>query len=1416
MPNFQDGDQYMLDDAIGSHFFGSITDQQLDDFFKSFGVSGIGDDVEFDPLTGELVKKNGVAIESATYSQTGTTGTITHDGDVTVVAGDKVFMQHIVSGDIEPGELFVTSVTSSTVFTVTQTYSASQSYAITFFIDREKSSTYSQSANTITVTHNGTETLEVGDVIDLNITSGSGTTENVTVTSVTSSTEFKVASSTSVSTSGDATFTKQDTSVTGNVDGIPTTNESVLSSKQSNDLIDVLSEGEINGFPAALDAGLTRGTDKYNIASLKNVHLNGTPILKSSADINNLTEGDFNFSRKDISFEPRFGTSSQTALDTINEIESETAVGIEVTKATPVSRTIQNQIDKLRITIVFPSLQEFNTDDGSTNGTQVNLQIKITENNGVEHTAISGSEGAVIGKTNTQYFRDYIIGNLSSRNYPITATVTRVTNDSTDTNLQNKFSWSSFTEITAEKKAYVDIAHVGLRFNAESFRSIPTRTYRIRGIKVKIPHNATVRSDGSLSFSGSFDGTLKTDKEWTNDPAWVLYDVLTNTRYGASIPETSIDKFAFYSASEYNSEQIDDASENDTTEPRFSCNVNINNQKEAFELIQDLCSVMRVQAFYEAGSITISQDRPSDPVYTFNISNVTEGGFSYSNQSQKSKFTRINVGFFDMTTTAIDYETVIDETAESRYGIIRTQTIKSFATTSRGQASRMAKWLLFNQNNSSEIVNFTITAEAGVLVRPGQIISVADEVKQGVRRGGRIKTGISTTQIEVDDTASTDLVTSNTAKLSVILSDGTLQTKEISDISGATVTVSSAFSSVPQANSVWVIENTTLEPTTWRVVNVQEQENLTFSITAASHNSNKYAFVEDGTQLPPKNFTLITKRLPAPESLTASESLIVINNKAIARLSISFAAVKGAIGYYLQYKFENGNFINQQVKGTDFDIDNITNGKFVIRVSSINTINKLSERPNEIEFTSVGKTELPDDVQNVQIEPLSDQFVRLRFDKSTAIDVVHGGNVVIRSSNLTIGATFTNSINLDELSGNVTEAIVPNIVNGTYLLKFRDDGGRLSSGTATIKNVNTRPDIFPRLTVLTDREDLDSPPFQGVRDDCFFSDEVNGLVLGSTVLLDDISDFDTIADFDFIGDVDFLTGGQYFFKSTLDLGGKQPLKLRRHFVTQGFLPNDLFDTRTANVDTWTDFDGTTATEVNATLSVATTDSDPDLSVSATYTINNGSGGAGTTITITKTSHGYSVGGLVTLDFTSGTGVDGDYLIASVPDANTFTLTSATSLNTSGNCTYSAEFEPYQKFVNGTYIGRGFKFKCDLLSTDPAQSIEIDQLGYFAELDSRTETSLGNAAASTGGFIASGTSTKSVTFTDSFFTGQSGTSVAANSVLPSIGITIENAQSGDFFTLSNITGTGFDIDIKNGSSNVNRNFKYAATGFGRGS
>jgi hypothetical protein len=832
---------------------------------------------------------------------------------------------------------------------------------------------------------------------------------------------------------------------------------------------------------------------------------------------------------------------------------------------------------------------------------------------------------------------------------------------------------------------------------------------------------------------------------------------------------------------------------------------------------------MRAMPFYSVGSLTLSQDRPtntttntSDAQYIFTNANVSDQGFTYTSVGQKVKFTEVEVSYFDNDTQTLNFEYVsADEITAlagytTKFGKIR-KTLKSFACTSRGQANRLARWFLYTNLKEAELCSFKATLEAGVVVRPSMIIGIADSLRAGVRRGGRIKSVTNTTTIVVDDANNTDLTAENSATLSVVMPDGTTESRSISSISGTTITVSSAFSTSPQANSIWAIENSTVEFQMYRVLGIEETNHCEYNISAIIHDTNKYSQVED-TTVPanPRTITTLLDEKPSPNNATAVEQIVALDNRAVSKIFVSWEPVQGVKEYLLEFQYENDNPERLRLSRPSFELFESRLGSYTFKIKSYNTLGKLSSTTTTVNIQAVGKTALPADVQNVRIEPLSDQFVRLRFDKSTDVDVVHGGNVQIRSSNLTTGSTFTNSVDvLPELSGNVSESIVPNIVNGTYHLKFKDDGGRLSSGDASVTMIQTVPNTLPKLTVLEDREDTDSPPFAGTKVDCFFSDDVNGLVLGSLVTLDDEADFDSIADFDFIGAVD-ITGGSYDFANTLDLGGKQPLRLRRHFVTQGFYPNDLVDRRTANIDTWTDFDQATAFDVNAKLLVATTDSDPDTSTAGTYAI------SGTTITITKSAHGYSAGSFVNVDFTSGTGVDGDYEIQSVT-TNTFVLTSATSLTTSGNCNFSAEFSDFNPFVNGTYVARGFKFRCEMDSNDPAQSIEIDQLGYTAELESRTETSLGNAGASAGGFIASGTSTKSVTFTNSFFTGSTGTGVADNTVLPSIGITIENAQQGDFFALSNISSTGFDIDVKDsGGSHVNRNFKYAATGFGRGS
>ena len=1175
-----------------------------------------------------------------------------------------------------------------------------------------------------------------------------------------------------------------------------------LSSKQHVTIVDVLAEGEIEGFPSA--AGLTQGSEVYNNAALKDVFLGKTPIVRATADPSNIQDSDFNF--QNIKFSPRFGTANQTFIKGISDIETETGVNVQVVKDTPVTRTISNSnIDAIRVTLRFTALTEV-TDDGQTLGRTVNLTIKITDNNGTVTTPISDR---VHGRSFNAYSRDYRINIASGTAFPISVTVTRVSDDSSSSRIRDDFFFTSFTEIIDEQRAYPNIAHVALRFDSEAFSNIPSRMFKIRGTKVKIPHNGSVDSTtGRITYSGTFNGTLTTTTHWTSDPAWVLFDLLTNTRYGLGdhITESQLDKFAFYSASVYASTLVDDG--DGGQEPRFSVNTVLQKREDAYATINALSSVMRGMTFWSAGSLSLSVDQPTDPSYLFNLSNVTSEGFSYQGTSLKTRSTVVSVSYFDMENQVLDYETVEDATAVAKYGRIEKK-VTGFGCSSRNQARRVGRFILFEEQNATETISFATGLAEGVVVRPGQVIEVSDPVKAGKRRGGKINAATTTT-VTVDDTAATDLDATNNPTLSVVLSDGSVESRSVSGIAGAVITVSSAFSSAPNANSVWILQNDTLQTTTWRVISVSETESQ-YAIVGTAYNTGKFAFIEDGTALPERKVTTLVDLLDSPGNLAAQEEFYVEENKAKNKILVTYESVLGATAYQIDYRKDGENYTTVTTRSNDFTIFDADAGVYDIRVSTKNALLEVSPEPTVIQFTTVGKTAIPADVQNLKIEPISDQFVRLRFDQSTDADVIHGGNVVVRSSNLTSGATFTNSVDvIPELPGNVSESIVPNIVNGTYIVKFKDDGGRLSSGEAKVVVISTEPNALPKLTVLEDREDTDSPPFNGVKDDCFFSDEVNGLVLGSTIFLDDVTDFDAIADFDFLGDVDFQTGGQYSFANTLDLGGKQPLRLRRHFVTQGFYPNDLINKRTANVDTWTDFDGATAFNVNAKLLVATTDSDPDTSTAGTYAI------SGTTITITKSSHGYSAGSFVNVDFTSGTGVDGDYEIQTIPDANSFTLTSATSLTTSGNCNFSAEFSDFNPFVNGTYVARGFKFRADLESSDPAQSIEIDQLGYTAELESRTETSLGNAGASAGGFIASGTSTKSVTFTNSFFTGQSGTSIAANSVLPSIGITIENAQSGDFFALSNITGSGFDIDVKNGSSHVNRNFKYAATGCGRGS
>ncbi|MAL46904.1 host specificity protein J [Hyphomonas sp.] len=1115
------------------------------------------------------------------------------------------------------------------------------------------------------------------------------------------------------------------------------------------------------------------------------------------------------------------------------------------------SRSITNtDVDKVRITLQFPALQQF-LDDGDIIGAEVQISIRITENDGTIHNPVILDK--TNGKTISPFAKDYEIilidpdtnQKFAASNYPLTLTVFRDSFDSQDTRTQNGTNWLSYTEINTDTSAYQGFAYVALRFNAQEFRSYPRRMYRVKGTKIKVPHDTTVDStNGRVIYPDgyTFNGTFKTNKEWCSDPAWVLYDLLTTDKgFGDKlnsdgtvaekgiVQEENLDVFSFYSASAYASALITDPITN-TTEPRFSTNIILSQRKDAYTLINDLCAVMNAMPFYSNGTLQISQDRPtntstntSDPQYIFNNTNVTEEGFTYQNQAARLKYTEVEVQYFDNQTQSMEFELVTADQitalssgstgldAVNKFGTNR-KTIKAFACTSIGQANRLGRWFLYSNLLENEVVSFTTTLEAGVIVRPATIIGIADTVRSGVRKGGRINTGVSTTEIVVDRSSidGNDLSHDAGATLSVVLPDGSTETKTISSIIGTTITVSSAFSSTPQSNSVYAIESPSTQLQIYRVVSIEEKNHCEYSITAVLHDTNKYAQVEDTTvALTPRTITTLIKAASPPSNLAATEQIVVLRARAVSKIFLAWEPVQGVKEYLVEFQYEKDNPETIRVARPSFELLEARLGTYKFAVKSFNALGVISTEKSELTFSAVGKTALPEDPSGLTVEPVSDQFVRLRFNPSTSVDVTHGGTISVRhtpSVDPSV-ATFSNATEIiPKLAGNATETLVP-ALTGTYLIKFIDDGGRRSDNAAKI--IVTQPDPQPNQIILTEREDTDSPPFQGNKVNTFYSATFDGLLLDGTLLFDDITqNIDDLSNLDFAGPVN--SSGSYEFQNEVDLGAVFNLTLKRRFLTSGLLVNDLIDSRTANIDTWTEFDGTLAEDVGAKLLVATTQLATTTSTAATYEQ------SGTTITITKNGHGYSVGEQVVIDFTAGSATDGNFVIQTIT-TNTFTVTASVSATISSgtSCNIGPNFTQFNTFANGEYIARGFKFKCELESNDPAQNINVKELGFEASVKQRTETSVGNSDA-TNGLIASGTSAKTVTFTNPFFTGTASLGGSTTAFLPTVGITLEGAVTGDYFKITSVTGTQFVIEVRDSSNNLkNLNFRYTAIGFGKG-
>jgi len=723
---------------------------------------------------------------------------------------------------------------------------------------------------------------------------------------------------------------------------------------QSGTTVTVTSSGHGLAVENKVLIDITSGTavdGDYDVATVPDANSFTYVAATSLTTSGNLTLSSYNF--QNVQIFSRSGTQAQSHIPIAAEVETEVGVGVSVLQATPITRTISaTQTNAVRVTITVPQLQKIK-DKGDIVGTSVQLQIQVQYSGGGYTTII---DDTITGRTIDAYQRDYIV-NLSGA-FPVNVRVVRVTPDSTSAKLSDAFTWTSYTQITYAKLRYPNSAIVALRADAEQFSSIPQRSYLIRGIKVRIPNNATVdQGTGRLTYSGIWGGTFGA-AQWCSDPAWILWDLLTSTRYGLGdhIKADQLDKWAFFAASQYCSTLVNDGFGGQ--EPRFSCNVNIQTPTEAYKLINDLCSVFRAMPYWSAGTLTVSQDKPVDPAYLFTLANVTEEGFAYSSSSLKTRPNVAIVGYFDLNEKAVAYEVVEDATAVSKYGAITTE-IQAFACTSRGQAARVGEWLLYSEQYESEVVAFTASIDAGVLVRPGQIIEIADPVRAGSRRGGRISSATTTT-VTVDDT--TGLPVSSGGTLSVILPTGVVEARTVTNRTNRVFTVSPAFSVAANINSIWVFESATVQASQWRVIGVQEQEAAKYAISAVAYNSSKYDYIERDRPLQTRSVSNLNPLPLPPSSLVFTEGLYEYQSQVRSKVIISWKSVVGVTQYEVSWRIEEGNWQSVVVEGADYEILDTTPGLVDVEIYAVNALGRRSATPLVGSFTSAGKTAPPSNV----------------------------------------------------------------------------------------------------------------------------------------------------------------------------------------------------------------------------------------------------------------------------------------------------------------------------------------------------------------------------------------------------------------------------------------------------------------------
>ncbi|WP_334002379.1 phage tail protein [Burkholderia cepacia] len=688
-------------------------------------------------------------------------------------------------------------------------------------------------------------------------------------------------------------------------------------------VLDIISEGPI--------VGLVRG--------MQSVFLDGTPIQNS--------DGSVNF--QNYSVDVRTGTLDQEFMPGFPAVERESAVGVPLTSDAPWVRQVQNtQLSAVRVRFGVPALQKSDPATGVF-GYRVEYAIDLSVDGGSYAQVLSS---AFDGKTTSLYERSHRI-ELPRATTGWLVRVRRITPNAHSSLIADTVNIEAITEVIDRKLRYPMTALVGMTFDARSFSQVPVRSYHIRGLIVRVPSNYDPET---RTYSGPWNGTFK--PAWTNNPAWIFYDLLLNDRYGLgkTVDASMIDKWGLYEIARYCDVMVSDG--RGGVEPRFTCNCVIQSAADAYKVLQDIASVFRGISYWGPGAVVASADMPSDPVYVYTAANVIDGAFRYVGSDRKTRYTVALVSYNDPSNQykqAVEY--VPDDDGIARYGVIKTQ-VTAFGCTSQAQAHRLGRWLLLTSRYESGTVSFKVGMD-GVLVGPGQVIAIADPRKAGRRIGGRIRAaaGNVVTLDKAPTVAPGD-------RFTAILPSGVAQYRAVKSVNGDVLTLADRFDADPVPGAVWMLENAEVAAQLYRVVSVQEGDDdgrIEYTITATMHEPGKYAAIDDGAQIQRRPVTVVPPSVQAPPANVRITTYSAVD-QGISKTTmvIAWDAANNAVTYLPEWRKDNGEWVSvPRTGGLQVEVPGIYQGRYVARVRAQNVMNVTSLPAISAETQLKGKTSLP-------------------------------------------------------------------------------------------------------------------------------------------------------------------------------------------------------------------------------------------------------------------------------------------------------------------------------------------------------------------------------------------------------------------------------------------------------------------------